>query len=35
VSNNLQVENAEVVDYPLSDHLPISIDVIVPDSLYD
>ena len=35
VSNNLQVENAEVVDYPLSDHLPISIDVIVPDGLYD
>jgi endonuclease/exonuclease/phosphatase family metal-dependent hydrolase len=30
VSDTLRVENARVVDYPLSDHLPISIDVLLP-----
>lgn len=33
VSNTLQVENAKVVEYPLSDHLPIGIDVIVPNGM--
>jgi len=30
VSEALTVENPQVVDYPLSDHLPIGIDVLVP-----
>jgi endonuclease/exonuclease/phosphatase family metal-dependent hydrolase len=30
VSDRLRVENARVVDYPLSDHLPIGIDVLLP-----
>jgi endonuclease/exonuclease/phosphatase family metal-dependent hydrolase len=30
VSRSLVVENARVLDYPLSDHLPIGIDVLVP-----
>ena len=30
VSESLQVENARVLDYPLSDHLPIGIDVVIP-----
>ncbi len=33
VSNSLLVENARVVDYPLSDHLPIGIDVLVPKGM--
>lgn len=33
VSNTLQVENAKVVEYPLSDHLPIGIDVIIPSGM--
>ncbi|WP_260291808.1 endonuclease/exonuclease/phosphatase family protein [Sedimenticola hydrogenitrophicus] len=33
VSDSLQVENAKVVEYPLSDHLPIGIDVIIPSSM--
>ncbi len=30
VSETLLVEDAWVVDYPLSDHLPIGIDISVP-----
>jgi len=30
VSRSLRVRNARVLDYPLSDHLPISIEVLVP-----
>jgi len=30
VSNALTVKNPHVVDYPLSDHLPIGIDVFIP-----
>ncbi|MCW8891533.1 MAG: endonuclease/exonuclease/phosphatase family protein, partial [Sedimenticola sp.] len=30
VSGSLDVENAKVVEYPLSDHLPIGIDVLLP-----
>lgn len=33
VSETLSVENARVVDYPLSDHLPIGIDIIIPAEL--
>ena len=33
VSGGLEVENAKVVEYPLSDHLPIGIDVIVPSGI--
>ena len=33
VSDSLLVENARVLDYPLSDHLPIGIDVVVPKGL--
>jgi len=33
VSDNLKVENARVVDYPLSDHLPIGVDVLLPAAL--
>jgi endonuclease/exonuclease/phosphatase family metal-dependent hydrolase len=30
VSESLKIENPRVVDYPLSDHLPIGIDVLIP-----
>ena len=33
VSNNLEVSNPSVVDFPLSDHLPISVDVQLPFEL--
>ncbi|MCB1858010.1 MAG: endonuclease/exonuclease/phosphatase family protein [Gammaproteobacteria bacterium] len=33
VSESLLVENARVLDYPFSDHLPIGIDVLVPEGL--
>jgi endonuclease/exonuclease/phosphatase family metal-dependent hydrolase len=33
VSESLNVENARVVDYPLSDHLPIGIDIILPEEI--
>lgn len=33
VSRNLQVENLRVLDYPLSDHLPIGLDLILPPGL--
>jgi len=33
VTPTVQVEHAEVLDYPLSDHLPISMEVTLPDSV--
>lgn len=33
VTDSLQIENAQVLDYPFSDHLPIGIDVVLPDGL--
>lgn len=33
VSESLKIENPRVVDYPLSDHLPIGIDVLIPRSI--
>lgn len=33
VSNALEVQNARVVDYALSDHLPISLELTVPDDI--
>jgi endonuclease/exonuclease/phosphatase family metal-dependent hydrolase len=33
VTPTVQVEHAEVLDYPLSDHLPISMEVALPDSV--
>ena len=33
VSDSLLVENARVLDYPMSDHLPIGIDVLIPKGL--
>lgn len=33
VSDSLLVENPRVLDYPFSDHLPIGIDVVVPEGL--
>ncbi len=33
VSQALSIENPRVIDYPLSDHLPIGIDVLVPEGL--
>ncbi|MET0093513.1 MAG: endonuclease/exonuclease/phosphatase family protein, partial [Sedimenticola sp.] len=33
VSEGLVVENARVLDYPLSDHLPIGIDVVIPEGM--
>ncbi len=33
VSESLRVENARVVDYLLSDHLPIGMDIILPSGL--
>jgi endonuclease/exonuclease/phosphatase family metal-dependent hydrolase len=33
VSSSLRVENARVLDYPLSDHLPIGIDLLIPKEL--
>jgi len=33
VSRSLVVENARVLDYPLSDHLPIGIDILLPKDL--
>lgn len=30
VTPTLQVENAEVIDYPVSDHLPVSMEVTLP-----
>jgi endonuclease/exonuclease/phosphatase family metal-dependent hydrolase len=33
LSDSLRVTSAEVVDYPLSDHLPIAVEIALPDSL--
>jgi len=33
VSRSLEVRNARVLDYPLSDHLPVCVEVFVPGSL--
>ncbi|MCB1861294.1 MAG: endonuclease/exonuclease/phosphatase family protein [Gammaproteobacteria bacterium] len=33
VSDSLLVENARVLDYPMSDHLPIGIDILIPKEL--
>ncbi len=33
VSSGLQVKNARVLDYTVSDHLPVSVDILLPDSL--
>lgn len=33
VSHALKVRDARVLDYPLSDHLPISVELVVPESI--
>jgi len=33
VSRSLGVENARVLDYPFSDHLPIGVDILLPEAL--
>jgi endonuclease/exonuclease/phosphatase family metal-dependent hydrolase len=33
VSEGLTIRNARVLDYPLSDHLPISLEVELPGGL--
>lgn len=33
VSEALSIRNSRVLDYPLSDHLPISVELVVPSSL--
>jgi endonuclease/exonuclease/phosphatase family metal-dependent hydrolase len=33
VSRALEVRNSKVLDYPLSDHLPISLELVVPESI--
>jgi endonuclease/exonuclease/phosphatase family metal-dependent hydrolase len=33
VTPTVEVERAEVLDYPLSDHLPISMEVVLPESV--
>lgn len=33
LSEGLEVRSAEVLDYPLSDHLPIAVEIALPDSL--
>lgn len=33
VSRSMAIENARVVDYSLSDHLPISLDILLPEGL--
>lgn len=35
VSEALKAENPEVIDFPLSDHLPVSVDVLLPFSIAD
>lgn len=34
LSDSLEVVSAEVVDYPLSDHLPIAVEIALPASLH-
>ncbi|MEW7976366.1 MAG: endonuclease/exonuclease/phosphatase family protein [Candidatus Sedimenticola endophacoides] len=33
VSGALRVENARVLDYPFSDHLPIGLDILLPGGM--
>lgn len=33
VTPTVQVENASVLDYPISDHLPVAMDVILPEQI--
>ena len=33
VTPTVEVERAEVLDYPLSDHLPISMEIVLPESV--
>ncbi len=33
VTPTVEVERAEVLDYPLSDHLPVSMEVVLPESV--
>ena len=33
VTPTVEVEHAAVLDYPLSDHLPISMEIVLPDSV--
>ncbi len=33
VSHSLQVLNARVLDYPLSDHLPVCVEILIPDGI--
>ena len=35
VSDNLKSENPQVIDFPLSDHLPVCVDVLLPFSLQE
>lgn len=34
VSDSLEVRNARVLDYPLSDHLPVCVELVVPDRVH-
>ncbi len=33
VTPTVEVERAEVLDYPLSDHLPVSMEIVLPDTV--
>ena len=33
VSAALEVRSSEVLDYPLSDHLPIAVELVVPETV--
>jgi len=33
VTPTVQVERAEVLDYPLSDHLPVSMEIVLPETV--
>ena len=33
VTPTVEVERAEVLDYPLSDHLPLSMEVVLPENV--
>lgn len=34
VSDSLEVRNARVLDYPLSDHLPVCLELVIPDRVH-
>ena len=34
VSHSLEVRNARVLDYPLSDHLPVCVELLIPDQVH-